>query len=79
MTDRAISKWETGRGFPDVSLLESLAEILGISVTELLDGEQAEGCEITADAAEEAAIRGIKTYLGAAIERLEFSAQFWLP
>lgn len=64
ITDRAISKWETGRGFPDVSLLEPLAEILGISVTELLDGEQAEGREITADAAEEAAIRGIKTYLG---------------
>ena len=39
ITDRAISKWETGRGFPDVSLLEPLAEILGISVTELLDGE----------------------------------------
>ena len=33
-------------------------------MTELLDGEQAEGREITADAAEEAAIRGIKTYLG---------------
>lgn len=70
MTDRAISKWETGRGFPDVSLLESLAEILGISVTELLDGEQAEGCEITADAAEEAAIRGIKTYLGASNRKI---------
>ncbi|MGN0734457.1 MAG: helix-turn-helix domain-containing protein [Anaerovoracaceae bacterium] len=70
VTDRAISKWETGRGFPDVSLLESLAEILGISVTELLDGEQAEGCEITADAAEEAAIRGIKTYLGASNRKI---------
>lgn len=70
MTDRAISKWETGRGFPDVSLLESLAEILGISVTELLDGEQAEECEITADAAEEAAIRGIKTYLGASNRKI---------
>lgn len=63
VTDRAVSKWETGRGFPDVSLLEHLADTLGISVTELLDGEQADGCEITAGAAEEAAIRGIKAYL----------------
>ena len=30
VTDRTISKWETGRGFPDVSLLKPLAETLGI-------------------------------------------------
>lgn len=63
MTDRAISKWETGKGFPDVSVLKPLAAALGTSVTELLDGELVHGCEVTADAAEEAAIRGIKTYL----------------
>ena len=32
---KAVSKWETGKGFPDVSLLEPLAETLGISVIEL--------------------------------------------
>ena len=36
---KAVSKWETGRGFPDISLLEPLAEALGISVIELLSGE----------------------------------------
>ncbi len=36
---KAVSKWETGRGFPDISLLEPLAETLGISVIELLSGE----------------------------------------
>ncbi len=36
---KAVSKWETGRGFPDVSLLVSLANALGISVIELLSGE----------------------------------------
>ena len=63
VTDRAISKWETGKGFPDVSVLKPLAAALGTSVTELLDGELVHGCEVTADVAEEAAIRGIKTYL----------------
>ena len=36
---KAVSKWETGKGFPDISLLEALAEALGISVIELLSGE----------------------------------------
>ena len=36
---KAVSKWETGKGFPDISLLESLAKALDISVIELLSGE----------------------------------------
>ena len=36
---KAVSKWETGKGFPDISLLEPLAGALGISVIELLSGE----------------------------------------
>ena len=36
---KAVSKWETGQGFPDISLLEPLAGALGISVLELLSGE----------------------------------------
>ncbi len=36
---KAVSKWETGQGFPDVSLLEPLAKALDISVIELLSGE----------------------------------------
>ncbi|MBR0113142.1 MAG: helix-turn-helix domain-containing protein [Clostridia bacterium] len=35
---KAVSKWETGAGFPDISLIEPLAEALGISVIELLSG-----------------------------------------
>ena len=38
VTSKAVSKWETGHGFPDVSLLEPLAKALGISVIELLSG-----------------------------------------
>lgn len=39
VSSKAISKWETGQGFPDISLIESLAQALGISVIELLSGE----------------------------------------
>lgn len=42
ITDRAISKWENGRGLPDVSLMKHLCEILGITITELLNGERAQ-------------------------------------
>ena len=38
VTSKAVSKWETGRGFPDVSFLEPLAKALDISVIELLSG-----------------------------------------
>lgn len=40
VTDKAVSKWETGRGFPDVGILEILAKELGVSVTELMNGER---------------------------------------
>ena len=36
VTDKAVSKWETGRGLPDVALVEPLAQALGVSVAELL-------------------------------------------
>lgn len=38
ITDRAISKWENGRGMPDLSLLAPLCEILDVSINELLSG-----------------------------------------
>ena len=39
VTGKAVSKWETGQGFPDISLVEPLARALDISVIELLSGE----------------------------------------
>lgn len=39
VSSKAVSKWETGRGFPDISLLEGLAKALDISVIELLSGD----------------------------------------
>lgn len=42
VTDKAISKWENSRSFPDITLLEALCEILDISVSELLSGKKIE-------------------------------------
>ena len=39
VSDKAVSKWETGAGYPEVTLLPLLAETLGITVDELLAGE----------------------------------------
>jgi len=40
ITDKAISKWENGRCMPDISLLEELCSILGVTINELLSGER---------------------------------------
>lgn len=40
VTDKAVSKWETGRSAPDIALLEPLARELGVSVVEILQGEK---------------------------------------
>ena len=39
VSDKTVSKWETGRGYPDISLIEPLAETLGVSIIELFSGE----------------------------------------
>ena len=39
VSDKTISKWETGRGLPDISLIEPLANVLQVSIPELLSGE----------------------------------------
>ena len=38
VSDKAVSKWETGKGLPDISLVEPLANSLGVSVMELMNG-----------------------------------------
>ena len=39
VTAKAVSKWETAKGLPDISLIESLSQALGVSVMELMSGE----------------------------------------
>ncbi len=40
ITDRAVSKWETGKAMPDSSIMLELCDVLGISVNDLLSGEE---------------------------------------
>ena len=39
VSSKTVSKWETGKGLPDISLLQPLAQALGISLIELMSGE----------------------------------------
>ena len=40
VSDKTVSKWETGKGLPDIALLETIAGTLGVSVTELMAGRK---------------------------------------
>lgn len=46
---KTVSKWETGKGLPDISLLEPLAKALNISVIELMNGEQITNRNVSAN------------------------------
>jgi len=39
VSSKAVSKWETAKGLPDITLIESLAKALGVSVMELMSGD----------------------------------------
>ena len=39
VSDKAVSKWETSKGLPDITLIEGIAQALGVSVMELMSGE----------------------------------------
>lgn len=49
VSDKTVSKWETGKGYPDISLLEPIARIFGISVTELLSGNAVNNANVSAN------------------------------
>ena len=40
VSEKTISKWETGRGLPDISLIEPLSKALDVSIVELFNGKQ---------------------------------------
>ena len=49
VSSKTVSKWETGKGLPDISLLQPLASALGISVIELMNGQQVANQNISAN------------------------------
>lgn len=46
---KAVSKWETGKGLPDITLIEPLAKALGVSVMELMSGDTVTNKNISAN------------------------------
>lgn len=49
ITDKAVSKWERGLGYPDITLVSSLADILEVTVNELLNGERTVEATVVCD------------------------------
>ena len=57
VTDKAVSKWERGLSCPDISLLSSLSHVLGVTTSELLNGEKAEPSASEVEATVEATLQ----------------------
>lgn len=49
VSDKSVSKWENGKGYPDISLLDPIAKVFGISVTELLAGKTISNANVSAN------------------------------
>ena len=61
ISDKTVSKWETGHGMPDVSVIPELCEILSVNSNELLAGEKLESAESFSQKAEENVMELMKT------------------
>lgn len=59
LTDKAISKWERGLSFPDITILNSISEIFNVSVTEILNGERGKEEKIDIEKVVQEAIEGV--------------------
>jgi len=49
VSDKTISKWETAKGYPDISLLEPIAKVFGISITELISGNAVSNVNVSSN------------------------------
>lgn len=49
VSEKTISKWETGKGFPDITLLEPLSKVLNISINELITGDTVFNSNVSAN------------------------------
>lgn len=52
VTDKAVSKWETGKGFPDLKLMDPLAQALGVTLVELIQCQRQQTDTLTIEEAE---------------------------
>ncbi|MGN0317783.1 MAG: helix-turn-helix domain-containing protein [Lachnospira sp.] len=49
VSDKTISKWETAKGYPDITLLEPIAKTFGVSVTELISGNTVSNMNVSSN------------------------------
>jgi len=49
VSDKTISKWETGKGYPDITLLEPIANALSVSISELISGNTVNNSNVSAN------------------------------
>jgi transcriptional regulator with XRE-family HTH domain len=49
VSDKTVSKWETGKGYPDITMLEPIAAAFSISVTELISGNTIHNANVSAN------------------------------
>ena len=77
VSDRAVSKWERGAGFPDISLLEPLADALGLGVLDLLRGERGTA-EVESDGQVRGAVRIVVREANKKLHRILRGAKIFL-
>jgi len=73
VTDKAVSKWERGLSYPDISLLPDLAQVLGVTTGELINGEKAETSAPKVEAMVDAALG----YADAAVKKATVKSTRW--
>ena len=54
VTDKAVSKWERGLGFPDIKTIEPLADALNVSILEIMRSERIQEEQVSTNSATEA-------------------------
>ena len=84
VTDKAVSRWERGAGYPDVTLLKPLALALDVSVAELLEGERLEDAGEEEKRMQQAVEHSLTYYLASSMEarkplrEMIVTAEFWM-
>jgi len=69
VTDKAVSKWERGLSYPDISLLSKLSHVLGVTASELLNSQKAEPSTPEVDAIVETTLRYADTATNSVIAK----------
>lgn len=49
ISDKTVSKWENGKGYPDITLLEPIAKVFGISIAELMSGRAVSNVNVSSN------------------------------